>query len=168
MEPKDWIARNPRELLVQITLFLDALDTDAGRAKSKLTAAQLASLRGLHTALLGFMEDKEHLEMSLSAAVSAMNEGYNEAAAAFRALAREAQASSVMDDATRKAAGLTVREQTGKGHGDIPTVDDLICKPRPSGDNFLDWSGPTGSGITYDIESRTGPAIALWRTDSRF
>ncbi|WP_395139879.1 hypothetical protein, partial [Armatimonas sp.] len=48
-------------------------------------------------------------------------------------------------------------QQTGKGHGQIPGVDDLVCKPRPSGDNFLDWSGPTGSGITYDIETRTGP-----------
>ena len=45
MNNMDWVAKSPRELLVQITLFLDALDTESGRTKSKLTAAQLASLQ---------------------------------------------------------------------------------------------------------------------------
>ena len=34
-------------------------------------------------------------------------------------------------------------------------MDDLVALPRPSGHTFLDWSGPTGGGISYEIETRT-------------
>jgi hypothetical protein len=67
MEPKDWISRNHRELLVQVERFLEAIDTDAGRSKSKLTAAQLAGLRAKKTALTELVETKESAEAALSA-----------------------------------------------------------------------------------------------------
>ena len=60
-------------------------------------------------------------------------------------------------DTLRITAGLNVRKQTRSGQADIPLVSDLVALPRPSGHNFLDWSGPTGGGISYEIETRTGP-----------
>jgi hypothetical protein len=54
-------------------------------------------------------------------------------------------------------AGLTVRKQTRSGHAEIPLVEDLVALPRATGHTFLDWSGPTGGGISYEIEVRTGP-----------
>lgn len=150
----DWIATTPRELVVQIGHFLAALDTEAGRTKSKLTKAQFDELRTNLSALTAQIETKEGAETALAAAQKTLDLGYDATAALFRTVGREAQGSSLMDDPTREAAGLTVRKNTSKGFGEIPVVEDLICKPRPSGDNFLDWSGPTGGGITYDIETR--------------
>ena len=60
-----------------------------------------------------------------------------------------------MTDTLRLAAGLNVRKQTHSGQAEIPTVDDLVALPRASGHTFLDWSGPTGGGISYEIETRT-------------
>ena len=150
----DWISQNPREMLRQINRFLEAIDTPTGQAKAKLTPAQLIVLHTRHSALLDACDQKDLIEANFGTAVRTQTEAYEAAAKEFRTLGRLAQASDVMDDPTREGAGLRIRERRGRGLGALPLVEDLICKPRPGGDNFLDWSGPTGSGITYNIECR--------------
>jgi len=153
----DWISHNPRELLRQITRFLEAIDTPTGQAKSKLTPAQLTVLHERQSALLDACDMRDSAEAAFNTAVRTQSGAYDAAASELRGLGKAAQASSTMDDPTREAAGLTIPKRTGKGNAAIPVVKDLICQPRPGGDNYLDWSGPTGTGITYNIEQRTSP-----------
>jgi len=152
---KDWVAQNSRDLLRQISRFLEAIDTPDGQAKAKLTPAQLLVLHNKQSALLDACDLRDSAEATFSASVRTQSEAHSAAASELRNLGRAAQSSESMDNPTREAAGLTIRQRTGKGNATIPVVEDLICRPRPSGENFLDWSGPTGGGITYNIECRT-------------
>jgi hypothetical protein len=153
--PSDWIEQDPHKLADQIETFVDAFDTPEKLVAGSVTAAQLAALTTHKTALRAKTTAKETLEAQYRAAVQEEKSVQALAEAELRAIGQQAQNSAAMTDTLRLAAGLNVRKQTSSGHAEIPRVDDLVALPRPSGHTFLDWSGPTGGGISYEVETRT-------------
>ena len=153
--PSDWIEQDPHKLADQIETFVDAFDTPEKRTAGSVTAAQLAALTTHKTALRAKTTAKETLEAQYRAAVQEEKSVQALAEAELRTIGQQAQNSAAMTDALRIAAGLNVRKQTRSGQAEIPTVDDLVALPRASGHTFLDWSGPTGGGISYEVETRT-------------
>lgn len=163
--PKDWVEREARALILQTDQFINVLTDTPKRNASGLTAAQHTSLQTHKDSLTQFSDAKIQAEATYRAAVQAEQAGVEVLQRELRSLGQIAQSAPAMTDALRAELGLTIAKQTGPGAGEIPIVDDLVCLPRPNGRNFLDWSGPTGGGISYIIESRTSVSTAWERVD---
>jgi hypothetical protein len=146
---KDWIADGDEAFLAQVEQFLAALDTEEGRAATGLSAAQLAALRVQATGYGGSLGTRRTHEAAWRDAVRDANSRRDVLEDELRPLARVAQNAVAMTDGLRTAAGLPLRDVESSGAPAIPTITDLTALTATSGKNFLDWSGPTGAGITY-------------------
>ncbi|HYE94656.1 MAG TPA: hypothetical protein VD962_00475 [Rubricoccaceae bacterium] len=147
------LPRNPAALADHADGFVAALNTPAGQAASGLTAAQFTALSTAMTDLRTFVGERETAAATYRAAVEKVEGQQETAEALYRDLRRQANGHTAMTDELRALAGLPIRDDT-PSPGALPAVDDLTAVGRPSGSNFLDWSGPTGGGLRYEVFTR--------------
>lgn len=150
---KDWISANSQELMAQIDRFAAAFSTASTQAAAGLSAAQVTALTGARTTLNTTLTNRATAQSALDAAQQSVKLAQADAERLLRAAGRTAGNAAGMTDALRGQAGLSIRG-LATGQGELPTVTNLVVLPRPSGANFLDWSGPTGGSLLYDIYTR--------------
>ena len=153
----DWVKTNTLELIAQISQFTTALNTPGGITASGLTVAELTALGALNSDLNAKNTAQLAAEAAFRGAVDATEASLAAASALLRQLGRAANGNTLMTDAFRNAAGLTVRD-TEPTPGALPVVADLAVVGRPNGNNFLDWGTPAGvaAGIVWEIETALG------------
>jgi hypothetical protein len=144
---------SPRpDLAREADRFARALDTPEGRAASGLDAAAFAGLAALVADLRAAVTARAGAEAARRAAVVVQRAAHRAATARLRALRRQASGHTAMTDDLRAAAGL-------------PLVAGLTALRRPSGAVFLDWTGPTGGALRYEVFGRDpdGAGAGAWR-----
>ncbi len=146
----DSIPRTPATLASAIDTFVAALGTDEGKAASKLTDDDLSDLSKAAGRVRTATDAKVTAEKAYRKAVRAEEMAVDEAEDLFRPARREANNSRAMTDDLRAAAGLSDPVAAG-GTGTLPTVTDLTALVRPSGAVFLDWTGPSGGSLRYEV-----------------
>lgn len=146
------LPRNPIELADHADDFVAAIGTAGGLTASGLTAAQITALSGAMTALRNADGARDTAEVAYRAAVEGVEVAQRTAEALYRDLRQQANNHTNMTDTLRQQARLTVRD-TEPTPGDLPAITDLTALGRPSGTNFLDWSGPTGGSLRYEVFS---------------
>ena len=147
------LPRNPIALADHADGFIATLGTPIGLAASGLTAAQITDLTSAMTALRSAVSAKDAAELAFRGAVETEEGAHEAAEALYRALRQQANHYPDMTDGLRAQAGLTVSDDEPTPGG-FPTVADLTAQGRPTGSNFLDWSGPTGGNLRYEVYSR--------------
>lgn len=161
--PRDRLSVSPADLAREADRFAHALDTPEGRAASGLDAAAFAGLAALVADLRAATRARLDAEAARRAAVVVQRAAHRAATARLRALRRQADGHAAMTEALREAAGLPLRRR--RRTAPLPVVDGLTALRRPSGAVFLDWTGPTGGALRYEVFGRDpdGADPEAWR-----
>ena len=148
--PRDWVPRNPAELIAKIDQFL-ILNTTAGQAASHITAAEFTALVNLRANLSAVLTDRNTKNDLLNAAQTVLEDTTDDGVDMLRELGKTARGH--LSDELKAQSGMTVADTT-PSPGELPTIADLIALVRPNGNIFVDWSGPTGGSLIYLVQSR--------------
>jgi hypothetical protein len=105
------------------------------------------------TALRNAVGAKNAAALALEGALETEEGTHETAEDLYRALRQQATRHPNMTDALRAEAGMTVADDEPTPGG-FPTVTDLTAMGRATGSNFLDWTGPTGGNLRYEVYSR--------------
>ena len=135
------------------TAFVAALDTAEGRAASGLTEAQLAELSAASTAFESAQRDQNTAYAAYRATLPVTDAAADELERLYRAARKQANAAPGMTASLREAAGIGTPDPT-HGSGELPVPERLEATRRPSGTVFLDWDGPTGGSLRYEVFAR--------------
>lgn len=144
------VPRTPAALASAIDTFVDALGTADGKVASKLTGDDFTDLTKAADQIRTATDLKNDADKAYRAAVRAEEAAVDAAEDLFRPARREANNSRAMTPELRAAAGLADPVAEG-GPGELPAVTDLVALVRPSGAVFLDWTGPTGGALRYEV-----------------
>ena len=153
MPAKDWVKRDPLELVAQIDLFITGMNTTEGRAASNLTATQFTALQALRDELDAFRIVRDNAKGVLDGAQDSLDDQVDETRGSYREMGGQAQHSTGMTDPLRSVSGLPVHD-SAPSPAVLPVLDDVVVLPRPSGSSLVDWTGPTGGGLLYLVYSR--------------
>jgi hypothetical protein len=143
------VPRTPLALAAATDQFITALGTAGGLAASGLTAAQLTDLGNLATAVRNAETARDEAEGTYRAAVQAADGAHEALETRYRTLRSQADKHSNMTDELRAQAGIGTPDPLPGP--DLPTVTDLAASRRAAGVVFLDWSGPSGSNLRYEV-----------------
>ena len=149
------VPRSPLALADAADTFADALDDAAGHTASGLTAAQFTDLRARATAVRNAEAASADAERAYRAAVRTADTAHDGLDETYRALRGQADRHTNMTDELRERAGIGTSDGS-PSPGTLPTITDLTAVRRPSGAVFLDWSGPTGGTLRYEVFAREG------------
>ncbi len=149
--PRDWVPRDPDDLIAKINQFVAALNNTAGQAASHITAAQFTILIALRDSLIAAKDDRKSKSDLLDAAQQVFSGAVDDGRDSLRELGGVARGH--LSNELKAQSGLTVADLT-PSPGELPTVDDVIAQVRPNSNIFIDWSGLTGGSLIYLIQSR--------------
>ncbi|HEX9950217.1 MAG TPA: hypothetical protein VGB53_00475 [Rubricoccaceae bacterium] len=160
------VPRSSASLADAIDTFVAALG-GAGKDAGGLPPDTFADLTGRAATLREALGARATAEKAFRAAIKTAETAHDAAEDAFRPARRQANNHAGMTDALRAAAGLGAPVGQG-GPGAMPAITDLTAVPRPSGSVFLDWSGPSGGSLRYEVfEAALGAASSTaggtWR-----
>ena len=148
--PRDWVPRNPAELIAKIDKFL-VLNTTAGQAASHITSQEFAALATMRANLSAVLTDRNTKNDLLNGAQTVLENTTDDGVDMLRELGKTARGH--LSDELKAQSGMTVPDTT-PSPGELPTIDDLIALVRPNGNIFVDWSGLTGGSLIYLVQSR--------------
>lgn len=146
----DTFPRTPSDLAHAIDRFVNALSGKEGQEASGLSAADLAADQANADAIRAALKAKDEAEAPYRAAVKKVEATFDAAEEDHRRSRRQASNHKGMTPELRAAAGLPAVADRATAAG-LPTVADLTAVPRPSGAVFLDWTGPTGGSLRYEV-----------------
>lgn len=144
------LPRSPAGLADAIDRFTTALGTRDGASASGLTADDLAAQTANVAAIRAAITARDAAEAPYRAAVKALEKAYDSAEDAFRPVRRQAANHAAMTPDMRALAGLPATGARTMA-APLPAVTDLTAVPLPSGSVALDWTGPTGGSLRYEV-----------------
>lgn len=146
------IPRSPLALAGAAEQFAEALNNVLGQAASGLTAAQFTNLLSLATAVRAAEESKEDAENAYRASVATARTAHAQLEDVYRALRSQANEHTNMTAVLREQSGIGTPEAGGPG--ELPLIEDLSALRQPSGKIVLEWTGPTGTSLRYEVFAR--------------
>ena len=96
------------------------------------------------------MKARDDADVPYRAAVKALKATFERAEDEHRPARRQASNYRAMTPEIRAAAGLPAVADRSAAAA-LPAITDLSAVPRPSGAVFLDWTGPTGGSLRYEV-----------------
>jgi hypothetical protein len=167
--PSSPIPRTPAGFVEAARVF-STLDTPSARTAAGLTEADFEEL-DRSAAAVGTTETAQaDAERAARAATAAAEQAADRLEEVYRRLRRKADANLPPDDALRDAAGIGTRDAT-RSPGELPVPEKVEALRRPSGAVFVDWEGPSGGSLRYEVacrdEAAGGESVAVagaeWR-----
>ena len=153
------VPRTPLALAGATDQVIAAFGTPAGLAASGLTPAQLTELSDLAADVRAKETARDAAEGAFRAAVAAADASHAALEARYRAARSQAINHSNMTDELLQEAGIGATDAPLPG--ELPTVTDLSAVRRAAAVVFVDWTGPSGSALRYEVFARES-AEAPW------
>src|SRR5690606_11799323 len=134
--------------------FAEVLNTVQGIAASGLTADQFTDLLDAATTVRSAEEAKEDAENFYRASVETALSAHEALEDLYRAMRSQANEHTNMTDELREQAGIGTPDPGGPG--ELPLILDLSAYRHVTGKIVLDWTGPTGTSLRYEVFARDG------------